>query len=107
MQYQGTMKTTFPINKDDWRYVEVYGADFRDELIMMAKTVDKLNLWHWFKAESPPTDKGYSFWGHENVDLISNSLPQNNHSGATFAFAMRQMQFIAKNGFDHWNNLKQ
>lgn len=107
MQYQGTMKTTYPNNKEGWRYVEVYGTDFRDELIMMANTVDKLNLWQWFKSESPPDHKGYSYWGHENVNLINKSLPQNNHSGATFAFAMRVMQSIAKNGFDHWNNLKQ
>ena len=104
MQSQGTIKTTFPNNKDDWRYVEVYGKDFRDELIMMAKTVDKLNLWNWFKTESPPTDKGYAWWENANVNLISDSLPQNNHSGTTFAFAMRQMQFIAKNGFDRWNS---
>ena len=42
----------FPNNKNDWRYVDVYGTDFRDELIMMAQTVDKLNLWDWFRNEA-------------------------------------------------------
>ena len=97
----------FPNNKNDWRYVGVYGTDFRDELIMMAQTVDKLNLWDWFRNERPPENSGYCYWNHANVDLIMNNLPQDNHSGVTFAYAMRVMQTIAINGFDYWNNLNQ
>ena len=43
------------------------------------------------------------FWGHENVNKISDGLEKNDHSGATFGYCMRQMQFIAKNGFNAWN----
>ena len=46
------------------------------------------------------------FWGHPNIDLISNGLSDNQHSGATFGFAMRCMQSIAKNGFDEWKNMQ-
>lgn len=52
MQSQGTVKTTYPNNKEYWRYIEVYRTDFRDELIMMVNTVVKLNLWNWCKTES-------------------------------------------------------
>tara|TARA_B100001063_G_scaffold239815_1_gene263908 strand:+ start:8449 stop:8769 length:321 start_codon:yes stop_codon:yes gene_type:complete len=87
----------------EWRETQCYGADFRPLLKEMADTIDKLELWDWFKNEKPPADKGYMYWGHENVDKISNNLPSNPHSGATFGFAMRCMQAIAKQGFNKWN----
>jgi len=86
-----------------WKSVSVYGSEFNQELKTMADTIDKLNLWDWFKSETPPQNDGYSWWGHPNISLISDNLPNNPHSGATFSFALRQMQAIAKQGFDTWN----
>ena len=87
----------------NWKSVTVYGCEFNQELKTMADTIDKLNLWNWFKTESPPADRGYCWWGHPNIKLISDKLPNNPHSGATFAIALRQMQAIARDGFDTWN----
>ena len=95
------MTSTPPI--DQWKVVKVYGYDFRKSLKDMADTIDRLQLWEWFKNESPPEGQGYMYWGHENVQKISDNLENNNHSGATFGFAMRCMQAIAKQGFDDWN----
>jgi hypothetical protein len=94
----------YPSNINSWRFVEVYGTDFRPCLIDMANTTNRLGLWEWFRDEPPPSDSGYSFWNHANVNKISNGLEDNNHSGATFSYCMRQMQYIAKNGFEKWNN---
>ena len=88
-----------------WKEVNVYGSDFRPLLKEMADTVDRLELWDWFKNEDPPEDRGYMYWGHENIGKISKGLPSNPHSGATFGYAMRCMQAIAKQGFDHWNSV--
>ena len=89
----------------NWKSVTVYGSEFNQELKTMADTVDSLNLWDWFRTEDPPSDMGYSWWNHPNISLISNKLPNNPHSGATFSFAMRQMQEIARKGFDAWNGI--
>ena len=89
-----------------WRKIVVYGVDFTPELKMMADTITKLKLWDWFKNYSPEKGKGFMWSSHPNISKISNALPQNNHSGATFAYAMRQMEYIAKNGFDNWNKMK-
>ena len=91
-----------PIEK--WNIVKVYDTDFRPELIEMYKTITNLELWGWMKNENPPSNQGYMFWGHPNVDRISNGLSNNPHSGATFGYCMRCMQSIAKNGFDKWND---
>ena len=94
---------TYPTNIDAWRFVEVYGTDFRPSLLDMAETTTRLGLWEWFRTEDPPGGKGYMYWGHPNVSKINNGLKNNEHSGATFGYCMRQMQAIAKKGFDIWN----
>ena len=86
-----------------WKTITVYGSDFTPELKMMADTITKLELWDWLCNYSPDKGKGFMWSSDKNITKISNALPQNNHSGATFAYAMRQMEFIAKNGFDEWN----
>jgi len=97
----------YPTDVNAWRFVEVYGTDFRPSLLDMAQTTTRLGLWDWFKTENPPGDSGYMFWGHPNVNKISNGLADNQHSGATFGYCMRQMQTIAKQGFETWNKPKQ
>ena len=88
-----------------WKPVKVYGIDFRESLKDMADTIDRLEFWDWLKNENPPSNEGYMCWNHKNVNAISDGLNDNQHSGATFAFAMRCMQSIAKLGFEDWNNV--
>tara|TARA_B100001059_G_C17794289_1_gene562087 strand:- start:384 stop:689 length:306 start_codon:yes stop_codon:yes gene_type:complete len=94
------MSVTPPAN--EWPLIKVYGSDFRHELKDMADTVNRLGLWEWFRNEEPPKDKGYMYWIHPNINKISAGLEDNQHSGATFGYAMRCMQDIAKNGFKNW-----
>ena len=68
----------------------------------MADTITKLELWDWFCNETPPEDQGYQWWDHDNINKISDNLPHNDHSGSSFACALRNMEFIAKNGFTEW-----
>jgi hypothetical protein len=100
-----TQETNSTPSFNQWKETRVYGRDFRPSLKQMADTIDRLELWDWLKNESPPKDTGYMFWGHENIDAISNGLENNQHSGATFAFALRCMQSIAKVGFENWNKV--
>ena len=83
-----------------WKTIMIYGSDFTPELKMMADTITKLELWEWLRNYSDKVDLCGLLIKILRKFLM---LPQNNHSGATFAYAMRQMEFIAKNGFDKWN----
>ena len=96
--------SNYPKELNQWPEITVYGCDFRNELLMMANTVEKLGLWEWFKEYTPPKDKGFMFCGHNNVTKISNNLEVNDHSGATVSYCMRCMEYIAKNGFDDFKN---
>jgi hypothetical protein len=78
-------------------------ARFSYKFIGHGKDYNKIKPLNWFKNESPPENEGYQFWDDENINKISDGLENNNHSGATFGFCMRQIQFIAKNGFDEYN----
>jgi hypothetical protein len=97
-------KFWYPSNKTAWKPTTIYDSDFRPELIMMAQTIDNLKLWTWLETFNP-SNGSFMFDPHENINAISSKLPVNNHSGATFAYAMRIMQCIAQKGFEYWNNL--
>ena len=94
----------YPLDFNQWKKITVYDKDFRKELLDMAKTTTRFGLWGWFKVYEPPKEDGFMFCQHENVDKINKGLENNNHSGATFGYAMRIMQYISKNGFEKWNN---
>ncbi len=92
-----------PQNQGDWPT-----DHFSNDIRLMAATVTRLELWDWFKEENPPEGEGYSWWGHENINKISDNLQDdqgnldNPHSGASFACSMRNIQVIAKEGFLVW-----
>ena len=91
-----------------WRDVSVYGKKFTPELKMIADAIDRLDLWKWIRTNPPKPDVGYQLWQHPNLKSIAcEAGSEDRHSGATFAFAMRNMQYIAKNGFDKWNQNNQ
>ena len=95
------MSITTP-NINEWPLIKVYDTDFRPELKDMADTVTRLELWDWLRNEKPPENTGYTYWNHENIRKINNGLTNDTHSGATFGYAMRCMQYISENGFDSW-----
>ena len=93
---------TPPIEK--WHpFIGWYGFNMNNEIDDMIKTTNRLQIWEWFRDENPPDNKGYMYWDHENVNAITQGLDNNNHSGASFSMCMRQMQFIAKNSWEEWN----
>jgi len=92
--------TMAPDDPDEWPYHYL-----KRELIELKKTIDVLELWTWLQIEIPPDDKGFMFWDHENMNLISDKLAElyeNSHSGFSWGQSMRNIQTIALKGFDNW-----
>ena len=94
-----------PLDKSVWP-TDYFSTNLR----LMAATITRLELWDWFRTESPPENQGYSWWNHPNINKISDNLQDdqgnldNPHSGASFACSMRNMQAIAKEGFLVWKS---
>ena len=57
---QQTMSTQIPNNRSDWP-----SDYFSNDLRRMALTITELELWDWFKNESPPEGQGYTWWSDE------------------------------------------
>ena len=93
----------YPEQIDEWPQVTVYGTDFRPSLINMAKAITELELWNWMKTYTPEDGKGFMFSSHPNFHKISAKVDSDGHSGATFAYAMRCMECIAKEGFESFS----
>ncbi len=64
----------------------------------------ELNLWEWLKTYTPDEDRGFMFsYSKEVNEIIQHSkVVSDRHSGASFAWCMRNMEVIAKNGWDHY-----
>ena len=62
-----------------------------------ADAVTQLELWEWFEKVEPPKDEGYMVWSHKNLDKIEKIIGHQSHSGASFAYYCRNMQWWAKN----------
>ena len=91
----------YPLDVNDWPKVQVYGSDFRTSLLNMANSITEKELWNWLKEYSPNENEGFMFSNHPNLNIIGNSklVQSDGHSGATFAYAFRCMECIAKKGF--------
>jgi hypothetical protein len=62
------------------------------------------NLWGWLKEYTPAENKGFMFSNHPNLDKINAAMKYGGHSGSSYAWTMRQMEYIAKNGWDTFCN---
>lgn len=65
------------------------------------------NLWDWLRAYSP--QEGFMFSTHPNLERIHKKMKTYDmHSGASYGWTMRQMESIAKHGWEeHRNKVRQ
>ena len=65
----------------------------------MWEAINKLNLWSWLYSFTPKENEGFMFSGAPEIMAIGKETDIMGHSGASFAFCMRHMEKIAKNGW--------
>jgi|TARA_B110000908_G_C9976990_1_gene323760 hypothetical protein len=89
----------YPLNIEEWPKHMLVGTTKN-----ICDAITKHNLWNWMKNESPPEDKGYSYWNHSNILLIENeeNVIADHHSGGSWACSMRGAQMIAIKGFESY-----
>lgn len=64
-----------------------------------------LDGWRFMREETPPDNKGYTFWKHEILSRIEVNMKYINvHNRASFGCTMRDMEFIAKNSWELFIN---
>ena len=64
--------------------------------------ITRLNLWKELSDFTPNKDEGFMFTSHPLIHKINSELRLlGEHSGSSYGWMMRTMEFIAKKG---WNN---
>jgi len=89
---------------EDFPKIIVYGRDFRPDLCNMYQAITELDLWDTLRNEKPDS---YMFSDLPFIDrILSHPKVDGRHSGATAAYCLRVMEYIADHGFDEYvNNL--
>ena len=66
--------------------------------------VDKADLWDYLRLPSTPGKDGFMFSSAIELAMINAHMTYGGHSGASYAWTMRQMEAIAKEGWDVYAN---
>ena len=81
-------------------YESIFPAFEAHLLRDMDTAITECNLWDWLKTFTPDSDRGFMFTRHANIDKITSKSKYDGHSGASFAWTMRHMESVAKEGWD-------
>jgi len=69
----------------------------------MYKSISELNLWNWLSNFEANKETGFVWTENtKEIDAISHRTIADGHSGASFAISMRNMEYIAKNGWSSY-----
>ncbi len=68
--------------------------------------ITECGLWDWLKEYEPEDGKGFLLSRHPNLERIDSAMKYGGHSGSSHAWVMRQMEYIAKNGWDSFCALR-
>lgn len=66
--------------------------------------ITQTKMWDWLHSFSVSDKEGFMFCSHPNLKIIEEKMYEQDvahgHSGASFGFTMRQMEYIAIHGYD-------
>jgi hypothetical protein len=69
------------------------------------QAISRCELWNWLRKFEPEQDKGFMFTSDvPQLDRLREELEKDpvngGHSGSSYAITMRNMEYIAKNGYN-------
>ena len=72
----------------------------------MYEAITELNLWGWLGRFTPEKEKGFMWSPASEIGEIGRhpKVDADGHTGASFAWCMRHMEIIAKNGWENYYN---
>jgi hypothetical protein len=85
-------------------FESVYDAFEVKMLADAYQAITACDLWLWLKTFRPEEGKGFMFSNHPNLERIEKEMAFGGHSGASWAWTMRTMESIAKNGWEAHKN---
>jgi hypothetical protein len=92
----------YPVSMGDSRLAEFnFDDNVRDGIEAVIKTTHQRESCMWsFLRDNPPSDAtGYMFSDNPGFGAVMNNM-QVGHSGSSYAWTMRNLQYIATHGLD-------
>ena len=83
----------------------ITNANDKDMIQNAMVTINQLELWDWLKNFD---EESFMYSNSPNIQVIYQKMAENGydrHSGSSFGVTMRNMQYIAKHGFENWKTL--
>lgn len=84
----------------------VRDQDTKDFLKSAHNAITLCELWNWMRIYEPPTNTGFIWSKTHELDRIQKQMRNDDinsfHSASSYALIMRQMQLIAKDGYQHF-----
>ena len=88
-------------------YSTLYSKDEAEMLQDADNAVTECGLWDWLKEFNPKENEGFMFTKHENLDKIHSKMKLlDQHSGFTYGWIMRNIQYVAQHGFHELRKLR-
>jgi hypothetical protein len=97
------------INHNDFDFIDSHSE--RNCMINGCWAMNKTGLWEWLRSYNVDPTKGYMFASDPNINAIAEKMEEEgatyrqNHSGASFAFTLRNLDYIAKNGYEAFKQM--
>jgi hypothetical protein len=80
----------------------------REFLKSAHRAISLCELWNWMRIYEPPPNKGFMWSTTPEIDRLKQQMWKDsingNHSGSSYGFIMREMECIAKNGYNNYKN---
>ena len=88
----------------DGKFEFVEDEQYRRYLQSAHNAITLCELWEWMSQYSPDSNRGFMWSKTPELDKLDEQMrkdPYNgNHSGSSYGIIMRDMECIAKNGYD-------
>jgi hypothetical protein len=77
-----------------------FSAEESMMLFDMFEAITEANRWEWLRTYVPEEKRGFMFSEPPELKEIDKHIQYQGHSGATYAWCFRQLQVVAKEGFE-------
>jgi hypothetical protein len=68
------------------------------------QAVTKADMWEYLRLPTTPGKDGFMFSKDIELAMINAEMQYGGHSGASYAWVLRQMEAIAKSSWEEWAN---
>jgi len=90
----------------EYNFAFITDLQNRAFLVSAFKAITKCELWPWFNDFD--SSDNFMFSSCLEIDLLRAELSKDRvngyHSGASYGFVLRQMEYIAKNGYEKYKS---